>query len=543
VSRVGPVGSASVKRLTLALVALAGLGILPATAQAVIPGPNGPFAFTSGRDDGATAFGDANSQLWKLDVPGGTAVRLTSGFDTYMHRHPTWAPDKTKIAYARCAAANCGFAGPWDIFVLDLVNGGPPQNITNSGGANDREDRPAWSPDGTRIAYTKQVSANNWDIKVRPAAGGAETTVATTVSKDGAGGWKQTRPQWTADSRFLVYATESDAGNAAWYDIYKAPADGSNPAGTGIDTRTNVDTYQPAVSADGSKICLTLDTHVARPAGNAKDIYSEPIGGGALTNVAVVTGSDEFECAWAPDGKQIAFGRGAFANGQILFRNADGTGEQLVTDVAGRFDGNVDWAPSIVPANAGSGSGPGGAIPKCGGKTATLVGTFADDTLVGTRGADVIVGLGGNDKIRGKGGKDIVCGGPGRDRISGGSGRDRVAGQSGRDRLSGNSGKDRLSGNKGNDRLGGNSGNDRLSGGSGRDRLKGGSGKDLLKGGSGKDRLNGGAGRDRLKGGRGRDKLKGGRGRDRLNGGSGRDSCNGGPGIDAASRCEHSSNI
>src|SRR3954453_22250524 len=35
----------------------------------------------------------------------------------------------------------------------------------------------------------------------------------------------------------------------------------------------------------------------------------------------------------------------------------------------------------------------------CAGRSATIVGTDADDVLVGTDSADVIVGLGGNDQI------------------------------------------------------------------------------------------------------------------------------------------------
>ena len=60
----------------------------------------------------------------------------------------------------------------------------------------------------------------------------------------------------------------------------------------------------------------------------------------------------------------------------------------------------------VLPASA--------AEVKCGGETATIVGTGGKDRLVGTDGPDVIVALGKRDRIRGKGGDDLICAGDGR---------------------------------------------------------------------------------------------------------------------------------
>jgi len=132
----------------------------------------------------------------------------------------------------------------------------------------------------------------------------------------------------------------------------------------------------------------------------------------------------------------------------------------------------------VAPAGGGGGGGPGGLLPTCGGRPATIVGTAGNDTLFGLVGNDVIVTLGGNDTVRSGSGNDIVCTGAGTDRVIGGAGSDRLNGEAGRDRLSGGSGNDRLSGGSGNDRLGGGAGRDRLNGGGSRDTCAGGPARD-----------------------------------------------------------------
>jgi Ca2+-binding RTX toxin-like protein len=93
------------------------------------------------------------------------------------------------------------------------------------------------------------------------------------------------------------------------------------------------------------------------------------------------------------------------------------------------------------------------AVPKCLGKTATIVGTEGDDELVGHDEADVIVGLGGNDHIVGRKGADVACGGDGDDRIAGGKGNDKLFGGPGRDGLKGGPGHDVLLGGPDADKL------------------------------------------------------------------------------------------
>jgi Ca2+-binding RTX toxin-like protein len=154
---------------------------------------------------------------------------------------------------------------------------------------------------------------------------------------------------------------------------------------------------------------------VASNAGPGPDLFTDPSGIALDGRGGLVVG----------DTTRVPDRRG------IVIRVAPGTGQiSLLSRGAEGLDGLVEArAVAVVPA-------------RCGGGSATIVGTAGRDTLRGTRGRDVIAGLGGNDVIEGRGGNDVLCGGPGRDTIRGGGGRDRLLGGGGRDTLRGGPGRD-----------------------------------------------------------------------------------------------------
>jgi dipeptidyl aminopeptidase/acylaminoacyl peptidase len=503
------------------------MAALPQTAGAVLSGINGRIVLSSGR--GQTD--DSTSKLYLRPAFGGvgagSASLITTATGTGQHRHPTWSPDRTKIAYAEGPTTNSNF----DIFILDLTDpNATPQNITNSNNVTD--DRPAWSPDGTRIAFESENTdgSNQLNIKIYNVGSGQTTDLTSTATDT-----YEHKPAWTPDSQTIFFG-DGNPSTATLndMDILRMPATGGSA--TQITTEGGVSEFQPSISPDGTQMCFTRGD---LGDGNARVVVSLTNGGGQQVlpgNTAAATAG--YNCTWSPDGTKIAYVLGVFATGDLYMENSDlSNGILPLETTMNRFDGNPDWAPdgrpqcqdktvittvdtpvsvplpcedtgpayerTAVKAFVVDNSGPthgsvsttdllplpasvtyrpnSGFLGTDSFKVRSIDGLAFGDrdgtqtirvttpcagrtpTILGTAGADLLTGTGGADVIDGLGGKDTVKALGGNDVVCGGPGNDTLKGGGGKDKLLGQQGKDKLKGGGGKDTCKGAQGRDTAS--------------------------------------------------------------------------------
>jgi eukaryotic-like serine/threonine-protein kinase len=166
---------------------------IPATPTPVVQGigDGGLIAFSSDRGEGD------DLQIWTV------RVSLQEGLvaaDQFTQRtfsegdktQPAWSPDGTKLAFT---APSSDAKNGTDIFMLDLsVEGKEPVNLTTRRG--DDSD-PAWSRDGKWIAFTNQNQAGTNLVYVMNPAGTDQRKVSTS--------YDESAPQWSPDTKELIF--------------------------------------------------------------------------------------------------------------------------------------------------------------------------------------------------------------------------------------------------------------------------------------------------------------------------------------------------
>jgi Tol biopolymer transport system component len=211
--------------------------------------------------------------IYVMDADGSDQIRLTqrpSG-----NRSPAWSPDGSRIAFVSYRDGND------DIYVMD-ADGSNQTRLTRdpSGGWS-----PAWSPDGSRIAFESYRDGND-DIYVMDADGSNQTR----LTRDPSGDWS---PAWSPDGSRIAFVSYRDGND----DIYVMDADGSNQTRL---TQNSAWDWSPAWSPDGSRIAFLSDRD-----GN-NDIYVMDAGGSNQTRLTRDP-SGVSSLAWSPDGSRIAF--------------------------------------------------------------------------------------------------------------------------------------------------------------------------------------------------------------------------------------------
>jgi len=154
----------------------------------------------------AYSRGGQDMDIWKYEPRDGAKSFISSTLYEY---NPAYSPDGSRIAFSS------NRSGRMEIWVCNR-DGSNPVQLTDGPGRH--QGGPQWSPDGQWIAYSSQSEDGNWGIDVMDSAGGAPRRVtpadisASTVS-------------WSRDGAWLYFA-DNRSGRL---EVWRIPAAGGKP--------------------------------------------------------------------------------------------------------------------------------------------------------------------------------------------------------------------------------------------------------------------------------------------------------------------------
>jgi dipeptidyl aminopeptidase/acylaminoacyl peptidase len=161
--------------------------------------------------------------LWLYDVASRSATQLLSS--DYDEALPSWSPDGRSIAFVSRRRPEYDRSDNYDLYVVEATAGAEPRQLTTfpgpDGDAGWGTRAPAWSPDGSLIAYVQGGPLNLiyyavQQLAVVPAAGGPARVLTPALDRN------VLSPTFSGDGRDILFLVEGDRT----YHLARIPAAG-----------------------------------------------------------------------------------------------------------------------------------------------------------------------------------------------------------------------------------------------------------------------------------------------------------------------------
>lgn len=199
---------------------------------------------------------------------------------------PAFSPDGKRIASSFMGENHS------DLMILDSEGGKVLQLTKNWSPASIQDQswarKPAWSPDGKKIAFISDLGANDMSLFMIDAEGSTPRRMVTGVSFTGGVDW----PTWAPNGKSVAYIR-----------FENAPAYIESVDLTSFTTETLANApegaYDPTISPDGLWLAYVIRVN------GSHDIYLKSLESEVVFRLTE-TGASRAPC-WSPDGKALAY--------------------------------------------------------------------------------------------------------------------------------------------------------------------------------------------------------------------------------------------
>jgi Tol biopolymer transport system component len=261
--------------------------------------------------------------LYVMNGDGTDRTELVSAASLVDYR---WSPDGTRIAFSLGRTVGSQLVS--DLWVM-RADGSARMKLDSDA------EEPSWSPDGSQIAYVRDVGSPQ--VRIISSTGGGERRLTpdslVTI-----------QPAWSPDGSLIAFV--SVGPNQLWV---------IHPDGSGLLNLTQGAAQEdgPVWSPDGSRIAFNSGPTDQPLESEVVVIHPDGSGRTTLTHHAGFDLSPD----WSPDGRRIVFVRTDNGDNEIYVMNSDGSDPVDVSNRPNSFDSAPDWAGSTPAQMAGARAG------------------------------------------------------------------------------------------------------------------------------------------------------------------------------------------
>jgi len=374
---------------TLALVAVMILGVVYFTRSTSKAGAFArvvPFTSFPGREDEPALSPDGNqiafvwsgeqgnnADIYVKSTDGGQPLRITT--DPHPDLNPTWSPDGQKICFIRLyndkapslfitsalgtspermlselnekpssiswspdgklIAISETIGGLHPGIVLLSPESGERRTLTNPPTDYWADSSPAFSPDGSTLAFVRENTPITGDVYTVPVGGGEPRRITHdnaqhTFGYGGSGGLA-----WTDDSGELIFSSTRAGTPTLW----KVAVVGGEPERLGV-SGDNV--FRPTASLRGHRLAYTQVF-------GGTQVYSQMLGESEGHNGPAKfldSTRDDASPQFSPDGRRVAFESNRSGTHEIWLCDRDGKNLVQLTSFGKGFAGTPRWSPN-----------------------------------------------------------------------------------------------------------------------------------------------------------------------------------------------------
>lgn len=305
-------------------------------AALLATGSSLPVGATTLPANGLIAY--SGGEIRVMNPDGSRVTRLT--FTPEGEGDPAWSPDGMRIAFQRARADSNGNLAFWSIWTMNAY--GNDMQVLVDEDTFDEVGGPAWSPDGTKIAFSGSLDGDS-DIYVINVNGAG---LVNLTSGNGGQNAIDAGPTWSPDGTKIAFTSDRES-SPEWLtnDIYVMNAANGGNVTNLTQTIDTAHEYYPKWSPDGTKIAYSREWFP-----NRADIFVMNADGGNQTRLTF-TNAVDYLGGWSPDGAKIIFTSDRVKLNQfhIFVMNADGSDQTRLT-----FKGNSGMQPTWQPLPAGT---------------------------------------------------------------------------------------------------------------------------------------------------------------------------------------------